>query len=119
MFGLLENKVRLKGGVGPGGEVPEAFHQRLGVLLLQVDSPRRQPRRKGIELSYSDRALRAVQQVFPGPLFIEYRLRRLLDSPGSVRRKNAFSDGGPKGFSSEERRVGQACVSSCRSRWSP
>src|SRR3546814_1019473 len=82
MFGLLENKVRLKGGVGPGGEVPEAFHQRLGVLLLQVDSPRRQPRRKGIELSYSDRALRAVQQVFPGPLFIEYRLRRLLDSPG-------------------------------------
>src|SRR3546814_17398223 len=26
---------------------------------------------------------------------------------------------GPRGFRSEERRVGQECVSTCRSRWSP
>src|SRR3546814_17218657 len=42
---------------------------------------------------------------------------RFLDQP-SGRKVETFV-GGAEGIRSEERRVGKACVSTCRSRWSP
>src|SRR3546814_3880024 len=39
--------------------------------------------------------------------------------PQIKRKPRPFGDANPQGARSEERRVGNGCVSTCRSRWSP
>src|SRR3546814_18473530 len=44
---------------------------------------------------------------------------RPVSQPSAARGRRRLADGPHSGCRSEERRVGQECVSTCRSRWSP
>src|SRR3546814_16144641 len=70
--------------------------------------------------------LTAIQRIFLDPETGKYRMKLMLGRPG----QGAWQGGGQstaclalaEGFEtarSEERRVGKACVSTCRPRWSP
>src|SRR3546814_12764560 len=72
--------------------------------------------------SYVRRSLVTIFRVFVTyrPLFFFFWLATLLALPGlllGVRFLYFYFSG--EGARSEERRVGKACVSTCRSRWSP
>src|SRR3546814_17463189 len=79
--------------------------------------------RRRIAVGNGEVALRRQRGEARAGLDRELIERQMIGAKGQRIRQLAFPGGarlaGPRVDSSEERRVGQECVSTCRSRWSP